>query len=264
MLRSGIRFLSTNSFVLQRRFLTSVPDNLGKLVNDKWNWLESDEKRKEYDRTLTIDEIHSFFAYRRDFLKSPIPTSYSAKLLLRHWMGFYSDRNVNSRRGAIIFTHCSQPAQTQLDFFFETCRLPYSVTSFFGITMAHLYLCISRLRSMENTRMMEGAMLDSMAHQMSVRSFLLGRRKPDKGTRQWINIYYGALIAYDFAFHTGDAELAKCINKNMCMEQANPEVLALLVQYFRQCSSHLATVNDWDFLHSVYEFPEPSNQLPKI
>ena len=145
--------------------------------------------------------------------------------------------------------------------------LPINFNSWFVISMLHIWMLYVRSRILENESFRDPLMqkvVDDFFYDIDrgivlsagVTNFLL----VGKASRQYFDIYGGALVAYDDYFLRNDIHMAESIYRNIFgadPDITSPTKLAALVEYVRKNLKMLEDLSDKDFLVSDWKWCDP-------
>eukprot|EP01134_Creolimax_fragrantissima_P003410 CFRG3410T1 len=188
-------------------------------------------------------------------------------LMAARLLGVYSKSSTNIRIARIQYELCAEQSSEQ---FITACNLPDTFYSWWAVTHLHVWMCMCRnahIRESANQKIINKNIYDIFQEDIAARISAMGITdaiEVKKRTNQLIEMFWGAVLAYDEGLLYEDSTLAAALWRNMygCTKDVPITQIAELVSYIRRETLRLDNTVDNDIMLGIVYFDRPKF-LPK-
>lgn len=166
--------------------------------------------------------------------------------------GFYSRESILSRSAYSIYKNTFD--ELNYEKFFEVCKLPDSMHSWFLIAQLHMWLLMVRLKREGNDgEFLIKQLVEVFWEDAKQRPRKLGVHSGsliDKTLNEWSEMFKGLILAYEEGLLLSDRVLAGAIWRNLIGDKnaIDPVDLEVMVHYIRYQVTHMDSLDSQSLL----------------
>ncbi|OLY85733.1 Ubiquinol-cytochrome-c reductase complex assembly factor 1 [Smittium mucronatum] len=161
--------------------------------------------------------------------------------------------------GRNIYSRCSFSEEQYDRFWLEQANMSPTFQSWFSITLLYVWLCLTRTRTMENSKYLKQQLVDCFFKEAEERIRKTGIRSGkivNDSLKDLTANYFGYIMSFDEGLITNDAVLAGAVWRNILSNCENTETLYLLVLYIRRQLKMLDDLDNNDFILGKFKFED--------